>query len=151
MHRQKTTRRAVMAGLAAAPVAGLPGVTAEAAAAVNGDEKPMTAEDFAAAEFEPWPADLLALCEPPNNDEWTEMSLNHLIFIRIAWANLHQTKEVLIDGLRDLDGDAGNALFDGFTAAIKLHKQAVKILEAAQLRILVAGSFLEVNEWEPQS
>jgi hypothetical protein len=55
-----TTRRAVMCGLAAAPVAALPVATAEADAA----EKLMTAEDFAAFELEPWRADLLAKCEP---------------------------------------------------------------------------------------
>ena len=141
-----TTRRTILAGLAAAPAAAIPGVAAEADAA----EKLMTAEDFAAFEFEPWPADLLALCEPPNNDEWTEMSLNHLIFIRLSWAMLHQTKGEMIDRWRDVDDETGSVLIDGLAGAIKFHKQAVKILEAAQSRILVAGSFLEVNDPEPQ-
>ena len=80
MTTTNTTRRAVMAGLAAAPVAGIPGVTAEADAA----EKLMTAEDFAAAEFEPWPADILAECELPNNETWAELSLLHVPTIRCA-------------------------------------------------------------------
>ncbi|MFO1103314.1 MAG: hypothetical protein U1E20_10475 [Methylocystis sp.] len=49
----------MLAGLAAAPVAGFPGV-AEAIVSPADEEKLTTAEDFAAAEFEPWPADLLA-------------------------------------------------------------------------------------------
>jgi hypothetical protein len=146
-----TTRRAVMAGLAAAPVAGIPGATSEADAAVNGDEKLMTTEDFAAFEFEPWRADLLALCEPPNNEKWEELSLQHLIFIRLAWAMLHQTKQEIIDRWCGADDEAGILMIDGVADGIRFHQQAVDILTAAQSRILVAGSFLEVNEWEPQS
>jgi hypothetical protein len=146
-----TTRRAVMAGIAAAPVAGLPRVTAEAAAAVNGDEKPMTAEDYAAAEFEPWPADLLEECAPPDNEKWAELSLQTVPTIRCAWLMLGQPKEKIIAMLRDVDEKTGCEMFDAFRSAIDFHKQAVKILEAAECRILVAGSFLEVNEWEAQS
>jgi hypothetical protein len=138
----------MLAGLATAPVAALPSVAADVSAAPDAEEQLMTAEDYAAFEFEPLPADLLALCEPPNNDKWTEISLHHLIFIRLAWVMLRQTKDETINGLRNLEDEAGNVLFDGFTAAIKFHKQAVDILEAAEARILVAGSFLEVNEWE---
>jgi hypothetical protein len=136
----------MLAGLAVAPVAGLPGVGAEAA-----EEKLMTAEDYAAAEFEPWPADLLATCEPPNNEKWAELSLQHVATIRCAWLMLSQPKDKMVAMLRDVDEQIGCEMFDAFRAAIEFHKQAVKIFEAAECRILVAGSWLEVNEWEPLS
>lgn len=148
--KTETTRRAIMAGLAAAPVAGMPDV-AKAIASPADEDKPMTVEDYAAAEFEPWPIDMLATFEPPNNEKWTEISLQHLMFIRLAWAMLRQTKNEMIDGLRDLDDEAGNYLFDGFKAAKDFHKQAVDIIEDVEARLVVAGSWLEVNEWEPQS
>lgn len=138
------SRRAMLAGLAAAPVGGIP---IGAAAAPNG-EKPMTAEDYAAAEFEPWPADLLAECELPNNEKWAEISLQHVATIRCAWLMLSQPKDKIVAMLRDIDEKDGCEMFDAFRAAIDFHKQAVKILEAAECRILVAGSYLEVNEWE---
>ncbi len=81
------SRRAMLAGLAAAPVAGLPGV-AEAIASPADEDKPMTAEDYAAAEFEPWPVEILEECKPPNNEKWAEISLQHVVTIRCAWAML---------------------------------------------------------------
>ncbi|MFO1103313.1 MAG: hypothetical protein U1E20_10470 [Methylocystis sp.] len=53
--------------------------------------------------------------------------------------------------LRDIHEKSGCEMLDNFQAAIDFHKQAARILEAAERRVLVAGSFLEVNEWEAQS
>jgi hypothetical protein len=65
-------------------------------------------------------------------------------------ALLRQTKGELIDRLREADDETVGLLLDGLKAATDFHKQAFDILQAANLRIIVAGSWLERNEWKPQ-
>lgn len=143
-----TTRRAILAGLAATPVAAMPEIVKAAPAGeLIKAEAPATAEECAAVDFEPFPADVLATIAPPSDERWAEISLEHLIFLRLALGVLRQSKPEVIDKLRKIDDETADMLFDGLKAAVEFHEQAADLLKKAELRLIVAGSVLETTEW----
>jgi len=133
------------AGIAAAIT--LPAVPAIADVPTLDDEGPLTAEQTAAFEFEPW------VREPGG---WTpptgaKLETPCLVTLRIAHAFMFKTKAELIEILDAIDEEAGQALFEGFRYTVQYFKMLLTILEAAEARIICAGSVIELREMGKRS
>ena len=61
-------------------------------------EKPMTAKQLAAFDFEPWTR-TEDEWKPPAEKEWMDDGRYVLRFVRMAWRALHLTKAQLAEGL----------------------------------------------------
>ena len=100
----------------------------------------------AALDFEPWKCPL-GEWTPPSNEEWARSANPYLVTIRVAWAVVHKTKPEVMKFVEKIDNDGGSAVTDGFLDTISFLRACVlTLLEAAEARILVAGSAVEVAE-----
>jgi hypothetical protein len=112
------------------------------------EERPATAAEMAAMNFEPWSAEDLEALKPPSNDEFDKLAHAHLPTVRIAWLTLAKTKPELVEMLLKIDNEMGRELMNGFISATEFFQQALTILEKAEARILCAGSVIEIEEGE---
>jgi hypothetical protein len=112
------------------------------------EERPATAAEMAAMNFEPWSAEDLEEFKPPSNVEFDKLAQAHLPTVRIAWLMLAKTKPELVETLRKIDNEIGRELMFGFIAATAFFKQSLTILENAEARILCAGSVIEIEDGE---
>ena len=110
------------------------------------EERPATAAEMAAMNFEPWSPEDLEAFTPPSNAEFDETAHAHLPTLRIAWLTLGKTKPELVEMLRKIDNEIGGELMDGFISATAFFKQSLTILENAEARILCAGSVIEIED-----
>jgi hypothetical protein len=111
---------------------------------MNATKQPVTDEQLAAFDFEPWKhtPDEWA---PPSDAEWAQMARTHLVALRLAWAALHKTKPELMTMVEEIDEDAGNDLMNHFVGSISFFEGVLAILKGAEARILCAGSAVNVR------
>ena len=140
------SRRAALAGIAG----GLATATAVAAGVAMSpasiasvtDEKVMsTPEEWAAAPFEP--VDLLESL--PSNEKVINP---HVMTMRIAAAMLRWDKATLVEKLPELialEQDGGLDVFADFQDSRKFFEGLASLCETAAMRVLIAGSVIEVN------
>ena len=105
--------------------------------------KPATAEDYAAADygvidFQGW--------KPPSNDEWRKMVNPDLINIRLAYIICSRTKAQNVEALRRMDDETFLDFCGGIRDIAKYLKSLAEMLEAAELRLLIAASAIEVAD-----
>jgi hypothetical protein len=112
------------------------------------EERPATAAEMAAMNFEPWSPEDMEAFKPPSNVEFDKMAHAHLPTLRIAWLTLAKTKPELVEMTRKIDNEIGVELMDGFISAIAFFKQALTLLEKAEARILCAGAVMEIEDSE---
>lgn len=108
------------------------------------DTQPATEEQMAAMDFEPWqhtPDEW----KPPTNEEWARLANPYLVTVRIAWLTMHKTKEELMEATATMGEEAGHALMNNFISTINFFKGMLATLEAAEARILCAGSAYNVG------
>lgn len=109
-------------------------------------ESPLaTAEDYAAMEFEPW-EEMSDGWHPPTASEWFGLVNSHRFFVGIAWSMLHMTKADLTEKARATDNKTGTAMMHGFIDAQTFFSNMLKILNAAEVRYLSAGSAVELED-----
>jgi hypothetical protein len=108
-------------------------------------EQPMTDEQWAALNFEPWthkPDEW----KPPSADEWRD----HINFvfpnIRLAWETMYKTKAELMTVAEKLDGEPLEELITGIGDAKKFFEGFVDVLGAALVRLICAGTAVELKE-----
>ena len=99
----------------------------------------------AALDFEPWKC-RLGEWTPPSNEEWARSANPYLVTIRVACVVVHKTKPEVMKFVEKMDNNAGSAVMNGFVDTISFFKGVLALLEAAEARILVAGSAVEVAE-----
>jgi hypothetical protein len=92
------------------------------------EERPATAAEMAAMNFEPWSPEDLEAFKPPSNDEFDKMAHAHLPTLRIAWLILAKTKPELVEMTRKINNEVGVELMDGFISATEFFKQALILL-----------------------
>lgn len=109
-----------------------------------GDEKPATAEEWAALDFQPWThAD--DEWTPPTNEEWNQFRRNHLTTVRLAWISLYKTKAELMEIIKGIGDDGCGQLFNRFTKTTYFLERTAQILHIAEARLIAAGTVLEVE------
>ena len=110
-----------------------------AAAALGLPEEPVTAEQWAAFDFEP-----LTRTEdewkPPADKEWMDDGRYVLPFVRMAWRALHLTKAELVEGFGKLDEEPFEVMMDGIAHSHEFFENFAKILKAGEARLLCAAS-----------
>jgi hypothetical protein len=104
--------------------------------------KPMTDEQWAAIEFEPWMHNEDEW-EPPTDKEWADDI--RLPTVRLAWHLMHKTKAELVAGAAKME-DKGVRLIDGFAEAREFFERCVGVLEFAEIRLICAGTAVELKE-----
>ena len=102
-------------------------------------EEPMTAEQLAAFDFEPWTR-TEDEWKPPFAKEWMDDGRYVLRFVRMAWRALHRTKAELVEGLGKLDEEPFEVMMDGIALSHEFFESFVKILQAGEVRLLCAAS-----------
>ena len=85
----------------------------------------------------------LETCKPPDNDKWAQISVSHVVTLRVAWLLMGMTKTKMVERLPTLTSDGLCKTLDSIDAAIAFHRQALLILEKAGLRLAVAASVVE--------
>ena len=120
-------------------------VRAASAALPKSDEEIMTAEQWAAFDFEPW-THTEDEWKPPAGKEWMDDGRFVLPFVRMAWFALHRTKAQLVEGLEKL-GDDGTfeTMIDGIANSQEFFENFAKILKAGEARLLCAASAAELR------
>jgi hypothetical protein len=118
--------------------------------AAQTEDRPITAAEMAAFDFEPMCAEDLEKCKPPSNAEFDKMAHAHMPTLRIAWLTLGKTKPELVEMMRQINNEVGVEMMDGFISATDFFKQALFLLEKAEARILCAGSVLEIEDGEDE-
>ena len=114
------------------------------AAIAETDDKPLTAEFCASLEFDPW----VDCQKPPTNEQWIKAINPYLVSARIAWATCQKTKPELvkvIDGLGE-DEEVWDEFYKGFKDAQQFFQYFHDLFEKAELRIICAGSVIELRE-----
>ena len=105
----------------------------------NLPEEPMTAEQCAAFDFEPWTR-TEDEWKPPADKEWMDDGRYVLPFVRMAWRALHLTKAELVEGFGKLDEEPFEVMMDGIAHSHEFFENFAKILEAGEVRLLCAAS-----------
>ena len=97
--------------------------------------------EFAAMDFEPLEGEINTKCLP-NNEQFTEVGLFHLITCRMALAMMYKTKTELNE-MFEQDGNVGDAMCDlveNMGKAKNFFSRFSEFLDLAETRIIVAGS-----------
>ena len=151
MRKVTPSRRALLASLAASPLAAaaLPSMAA-ASAASSPEGRPAALEDYAAIDFEPW-KHVEGEWTPPLPKEWAELFNPYGVTIRIAWEIAHETKAKLMEIVKATTDDDGRHLMKSFIDTESFFKGTLVLLEAAQVRYLCAGSTVELSEQEGEA
>jgi hypothetical protein len=116
-------------------------VQAVSPALPKSDEEIMTAEQWAAFDFEPW-THTEDEWKPPVDKEWMDDGRSVLPFVRMAWIALHRTKAELVEGFGKLDDDDGTfeTMMDGIAHAQEFFENFATILKAGEARLMCAAS-----------
>ena len=102
-------------------------------------EEPMTAEQCAAFDFEPWTR-TEDEWKPPADKEWMDDGRYVLPFVRMAWRALHLTKAELVEGFGKLNEEPFEVMMDGIAHSHEFFENVAKILKAGEIRLLCAAS-----------
>jgi len=128
--------------LAAIPVAATIAAQAAPTAATEAalEEKLVTLEQMAAAEFDPWEHGEDGW-RVPSNEEWMGPFGKWVLpNVRIAHAIMFKTKEELENLTRNLDDDTFKVMVDGIGDARKTFQDFVDVLTGAETRIMCAAA-----------
>jgi hypothetical protein len=107
-------------------------------------EEPMTAEQWAAFDFEPW-THTEDEWKPPADKEWMDDGRYALPFVRMAWIALHRTKAELVEGLGKLDEEPFEVMMDGIAHSHEFFENFAKILKAGEVRLICAATAAELR------
>jgi hypothetical protein len=100
----------------------------------------ITEKEAAAFNFEAWQGELNTKMLP-NNEEFTEDGLEHLITCSLAVSFMHKTKSEMVEMFKDPNNEkACCALLDRTIAAHKFFSHFLQILELINCRFVCAGS-----------
>ena len=94
--------------------------------------------EFAAMDFEPLEGEINTKCLP-NNEQFTEDGLFHLITCRMALVMMYKTKAELSE-IFEQDGGAMCELVENMGKAKDFFSHFSELLDAASARLFVAGS-----------
>jgi hypothetical protein len=103
-----------------------------------------TLKDYAATDFEPLSANDAQHLKA-NLDDWSSTVLTHLPALRVSYELLCKSKPELVECLRAMDVSALDDLRRILTEAEMFLENNVSLLKTAEVRILVAGSVLELE------
>jgi hypothetical protein len=110
------------------------------------NEQPMTDEQWAAMDFEPWthkPDEW----KPPTADEWRREHVNFVFpYIRLAWETMYKTKAELMTIVEKLDGEPLDELITGIADSKEFFEMFVGVLQSAEIRLICAGTAVELKE-----
>jgi hypothetical protein len=121
-------------------------VRAKALASPKSDDEIITtAEQWAAVDFEPW-THTEDEWKPPTGAEWPDHIRYFFPYVRLAWETLFKTKAELQTVAEGLDGEPLETLLNGIADSREFFDNFVKILDAAQARLLCAASAAELSE-----
>jgi hypothetical protein len=96
----------------------------------------LTEAETAAMDFEPWQeVDTKKL---PNNEQFMENGLSHLITCRMALVMMYRTKAELSE-MFEKDGDAMCGLVENMESAKNFFSHFSELLDAASARLFAAG------------
>lgn len=98
----------------------------------------ITEAEAAALDFEPWEGEIDTKCLP-DNEQFTEAGLDHLITSRLALTMMYKTKEDLSE-MFEKDGDAMCDLAENMGRAKKFFSHFSELLDASLCRLVCAGS-----------
>jgi hypothetical protein len=98
----------------------------------------VTEAEAAALDFEPWQGEVDTKTLP-NNEQFSEHGVSHLITCRLALVMMYRTKAELNE-MFEHDGNAMCDLIEGMGSAKHFFSHFSKLLDAAEARLIVAGS-----------
>jgi hypothetical protein len=101
-------------------------------------EQPLTDEQWAALNFEPW-THTEDEWKPPSNKEWAD-AIALLPHVRIAWICMFQTKAELQAIVTNLGDDAGAEMIETIIESRKFFKTFVDVLGGAEVRLFAAAA-----------
>jgi hypothetical protein len=107
------------------------------------NEQSMTAEQWAAMDFEPW-THSEDEWKPPTDKEFADDT--RLPAVRLAWHIVHKTKAELVAGAVKMGAEDGVRLIDGIAEAREFFERCVGVLQSAEVRLICAGTAVELKE-----
>lgn len=125
-----------------------PTAAANAAGLPASESEPVSVEELAATEFDPWDK---GGGEFPSNEKLVADMQASIISLRFAWKIVHSPKAEIVTTLKTLGEDLGTRMKDDFIASISWMTSAVSLLEAAEARLLCAGAVIELEERDAEA
>ena len=101
--------------------------------------EPLTAEQLAAGNFEPW-RHAQGQWTPLEDAEWNRLCEWFLPTLRLAWLTLHRTKAELEKIVADLSDENFIASVKNFAAAAEYAQSTRAIFQGAEARLMVAAA-----------
>ena len=99
---------------------------------------PATVESAAGLDFAPWPAeDLAGILDAK---QWTEDAATSYLAIRISASLLVKTKAEMVELVETQEADTVMEMLDRIGGTINTYSAILKMMEAAQARLIVAGA-----------
>jgi hypothetical protein len=117
-------------------------------AKAEGCQEPITLEQLAEIEFEPWEHKANEW-EPPGDLNWAAEASSVLLYVRVAWFVMYKTKAELGRMYQSPDGEAWNLMYEGIEHSLKFFENFVTILNSAQIRMLCAAGSAELRRGSP--
>jgi len=114
------------------------------------DQEPMTAEQWAAVDFEPW-AHREDEWKPPTGEEWQDHIRYVFPWIRLAWETLFKTKAKLETIVEELDGEPLSEMLDGIAHSREFFETFVTVLTTAETRLLCATAAVALRAGEKEA
>ena len=114
------------------------------------DQEPMTAEQWAAVDFEPW-AHREDEWKPPTGEEWQDHIRHVFPWIRLAWEVMFKTKTELETIADELEDEPLEGLIDRIAHSREFFENFVTVLTAAECRLLWAAAAAELRAGEAEA
>ncbi len=108
-------------------------------------EEPVTIEQMAAMNFEPW-KHVADEWSPPSNKKWADDASFVLPPVRIAWILMYQTKAELENIVETLEDEPFDEMVNGISDAKKFFEGFARVLAGAEGRLLCAASSVGVRQ-----
>ena len=116
---------------------------------MENSDRPATIEDYAAVNWAPWEHKEGEM-DPPSNKEWAQLTIPHLITLRIAWGLLHKTKAEAVEVFQEFESTGlAKELLERFGNTDDFFQGMQEMVETARLRFMSAGAAVVVSENGP--
>lgn len=102
------------------------------------DNQPATVESAAGLDFAPWSAEDLACI--PDAKQWINDASVFYLAVRISASLLGKTKAEMVELVDTQEADTVIEMLERIESAIDAYSVILKLLEAAQARLIVAGA-----------
>lgn len=102
------------------------------------DDQPATVESAAGLDFAPWSAEDLAGL--PGAKQWINDASVFYLAVRISASLLGKTKAEMVELVETQETDTVIEMLERIESAIDAYSVILKLLEAAQARLIVAGA-----------